>query len=113
LQFLVKGQGNQVMDDMKIALERDFAHNTYYLRMKSGNLMAQPIVFSETREGDFCPPCVSLSETACQALLNELWAQGFRPSDDIGSVGELKATNKHLSDMRAIAFHKLNISQTK
>jgi hypothetical protein len=41
-------------------------------------------------------------------LMDSLWALGIRPSD-IGTPGHLAATQKHLEDMRKLAFHPLGI----
>lgn len=45
---------------------------------------------------------------ALQSLMDALWQIGIRPSD-IGTPGHLAATTKHLEDMRAIAFGKLEL----
>lgn len=45
--------------------------------------------------------------SAAQRLMDQLWSLGLRPSD-IGTPGHLAATTKHLEDMRAIAFAKLD-----
>lgn len=48
-----------------------------------------------------------LDHEAAQRLLDDLWNMGLRPSD-IGTVGHLKAVERHLEDMRKIAFSFLN-----
>jgi len=49
-------------------------------------------------------PVVSLSQEDAQALVDELWHCGVRPSEGTGSAGQLAATQKHLDDMRDLAF---------
>jgi hypothetical protein len=45
-----------------------------------------------------------------QSIMDEAWANGFRPSG-YGDVKEATAAVKeHLKDMRAVAFHKLGIA---
>jgi len=41
--------------------------------------------------------------------MDDLWAAGVRPTEGTGSAGSLSATEKHLSDMRIIAFNQLGI----
>lgn len=50
-------------------------------------------------------------DTDVQQLMDELWKAGFRPSTEHhGTIGQLAATEKHLNDMRAIAFHACNLT---
>jgi hypothetical protein len=50
-------------------------------------------------------------DTDVQQLMDELWKAGFRPSTEHhGTIGQLAATEKHLMDMRAIAFHACNLT---
>lgn len=41
---------------------------------------------------------------ACQALMDNLYAAGFRPTEAAGSAGQREALERHLEDMRTIAF---------
>lgn len=52
-----------------------------------------------------------LSLDNAQLLMDNLWEVGIRPSEGSGSAGSLAATQKHLNDMRTIAFNKLNITE--
>ena len=54
------------------------------------------------------PPLFEMSNNAAQKLFDQLYSIGFR-SSDVGSAGHLKATEKHLEDMRKIAFDQLNL----
>ncbi|NKE69876.1 hypothetical protein [Candidatus Manganitrophus noduliformans] len=56
-------------------------------------------------------PTLSLKDGEAQLLMDELWKVGIRPSSGQGSVGQLAATERHLSDMRTIVFDKLKIPQ--
>lgn len=51
-------------------------------------------------------PVLSLSITEAQALMDQLWDCGLRPSKGSGSAGALLATQKHLNDMRALVFKR-------
>jgi hypothetical protein len=43
--------------------------------------------------------------------MDTLWAAGVRPSDGEGSVGRVGALERHLADMRAISFAKINVEK--
>lgn len=86
---------------------------------RGGHLVALPITMEQIDTSNMSPrepvkPMLSLSERdapfALQSLMDELWEKGIRPSD-IGTPGHLAATTKHLEDMRAIAFGKLEITK--
>jgi hypothetical protein len=47
-----------------------------------------------------------MSNDMAQKLFDELYALGYR-STDTGTAGHLAATEKHLDDMRKIAFDQL------
>lgn len=49
-------------------------------------------------------PAMAISRDDCQALMDELWRVGIRPSEGTGSAGSLAATERHLADMRALVF---------
>lgn len=64
----------------------------------------------EEHPGDLiCNPTFSLGPNQAQTLMDDLWAAGVRPTEGTGSAGSLKATEKHLADMRKIAFKWMNI----
>jgi hypothetical protein len=48
-------------------------------------------------------PAMTFNAAEGQALMDELWNAGIRPSEQ-GSPGQLKATERHLEDMRALTF---------
>jgi hypothetical protein len=49
-------------------------------------------------------PTFSLEPEDAQALMDDLWNCGLRPSEGTGSAGALAATQKHLEDMRKLVF---------
>ena len=59
----------------------------------------------ETIDTEFAnpEPTMTLRVDEAQQLMDELWYCGLRPSEGAGSAGSLRATEKHLSDMQAIA----------
>lgn len=48
-----------------------------------------------------------VAEEVLQALMDAAWAYGMRPNGISGERGEIKRLEEHLSDIRAIAFHKI------
>lgn len=49
-------------------------------------------------------PCLTMEIDEAQQLMDELWRCGLRPTEGSGSAGSLAATERHLADMRAVAF---------
>jgi hypothetical protein len=50
----------------------------------------------------FVDPSLKLTNLQAQALMDQLWQCGLRPTEGNGSAGSLAATERHLADMRAI-----------
>ncbi len=71
--------------------------------------VATNVTFEEYKDGQALEPTFKVSHLQAQALLDELWRCGIRPSNGEGSVGQLAATEKHLADMRAIVANKLEV----
>jgi len=57
-------------------------------------------------DGQISEPTMRLTNEAAQLLMDELWRCGLRPSEGSGSAGSLAATERHLADMRRIAFER-------
>lgn len=51
-------------------------------------------------------PTLRIDNDAAQALMDGLWECGVRPTAGAGSAGAMAATEKHLADMRRLAFAK-------
>lgn len=71
--------------------------------------VAEPLKLVPVKEADYQGPTVRLSNDAAQSLMDQLWQCGIRPTEGTGSAGSLAATEKHLADMRCIAFASLKI----
>lgn len=75
--------------------------------------MSQPIVMVDlTPEtmGLYQQPAFSLKNEAAQKLMDSLWECGLRPTQGAGSAGSLAATERHLADVRAVAWHALKMN---
>lgn len=76
-----------------------------------GNLLfyGKPIEMVQHEAGALITePTCTLTMTAAQELMDELWRCGLRPSEGTGSAGALAATERHLKDMQKIAFTLLS-----
>ena len=73
-------------------------------------LAAKHVEMSHVDEGAVVDPFMVMSLETAQLLMDELWNCGLRPSEGTGSAGSLAATERHLKDMKTIAFHALKIS---
>jgi hypothetical protein len=58
-------------------------------------------------------PTLRISYDDAQRMMDRLWDIGIRPTEGQGSAGMLAATERHLTDMRAIAFDALGIGNRK
>lgn len=74
------------------------------IRMKDGNFKADYINLSEHLQGSIIDPFLTLSRDEAQELANQLYAAGIQPEQGKGSVGQLKAVQYHLEDMRKLVF---------
>ena len=67
--------------------------------------LAEPLTMKEMPTHTFVAgPTLSLSYAKAQLLMDSLWDAGLRPSEGTGSAGAMAAVQKHLEDMRRIAF---------
>lgn len=62
------------------------------LYIRAGQAVASPIVMAPVAEGLRYDPALTLEPEQAQALMDELWRTGLRP------------TERHLADMRALVF---------
>jgi len=68
----------------------------------------EQLQYVEHKEPGRLVPCTCEIElAAAQNLMDELWKCGLRPTEGKGSAGSLAATERHLEDMRRLAFHKI------
>ena len=77
-------------------------------------------IWSEAKPGDDIKPVhIDTREmrednvSLCQALLDALWASGLRPLGYQDTRESVAALNRHLEDMRAIAFHGVKVEKPK
>jgi hypothetical protein len=58
----------------------------------------------------YAAPSFSIVDENVQELFDMLWAGGFRPREYINEASRIDAVNRHLEDMRTIAFDRLKVS---
>jgi hypothetical protein len=73
--------------------------------------VAGPPQFVEVENGAPVEPMFRLHHTEAQELMDLLWHIGLRPTQGRQSEGQVAAVERHLADMRAIAFSKLEVKQ--
>lgn len=77
---------------------------------EKGNFsIAEAASFKPVDDGTRIDPFVCLPPEAAQDLMNDLWRIGIRPAHGDGSAGQAAATQRHLDDLRTIAFHALKV----
>lgn len=83
--------------DLWILLEEDgrFTH------------FAKPPKMQPATEGEYMRPAATISPTAAQVLMDDLWSCGIRPSEGLPTAGQLEAVKYHLEDMRSLALGKV------
>ena len=84
-------------------------HGGVELLVRQGDAFGVEVVMKIKEKGLLIDPTMRLGRDEAQVLMDDLWDSGFRPTEGSGSAGSLKATERHLDDMRTIAFKKLNI----
>lgn len=75
--------------------------------------VVQPVrmmTLGENEQGLVHRPAMSITRDDAQALMDALYDAGVRPTNGAGSVGQLAATERHLADLKTIAFNALKIT---
>ena len=81
-----------------------------FLAMQGGAIGTEISMEVKENQHQACDPTFSLRYDEAQVLMDDLWVAGLRPTEGAGSAGSLRATEKHLNDMRRIAFDRLKIN---
>jgi hypothetical protein len=97
------------MRQYKFGVQRDIWSDNITVRIgyKSENnifYVAKPITMEAVEAGTFMEPCFSLMMEEAQLLMDNMWDAGVRPSQSVGTAGQLDATKYHLEDMRKLVF---------
>jgi hypothetical protein len=77
--------------------------------VRQGNSVGVSVTMQDHDPATVVEPTLRIDMDAAQTLMDDLWQAGLRPTDGAGSAGAMRATEKHLHDMRKIAFRQLGI----
>jgi hypothetical protein len=101
-------------DNLRIHAQRELMWNgvSLHLYSREGHKLAaaKPVVLEVIEHGAVATPMLTLPMPTAQQLMDELWNCGLRPTEGTGSAGSLAATERHLADMRKLAFHSLKVA---
>lgn len=91
-------------------IQQEYYRDNYTLFLTDGAACLAGLPLEKRAEGTIIEG-VPVEREMFQALADELWATGFRPSGYADVHESVKAKDIHLQDMRAIVFSKLNVSK--
>jgi len=97
------------MTNLKVRAVSAPWHNGIEMIVQSDDHYGTEVIMKQMKSGSLIEPTISITIDAAQILMDDLWNSGIRPTEGTGSAGSLKATQRHLSDMREIAFNKLEM----
>ena len=80
------------------------------LLVRQGNACGVSVTMETVEQGWMAEPTLRIGIDEAQTLMDDLWRAGLRPTEGAGSAGSLRATEKHLQDMRKIAFKQLDMA---
>jgi hypothetical protein len=97
---------------IEVHASQDFLRNgfAFHVVERRGQTVsvAGPLVMTDCdaeRSALYPPePTFRLRNDECQALMDELWRIGVRPSEGSGSAGSLRQAEEHIASLQAIAF---------
>lgn len=96
-------------DSIKIMALSAPWHGGIQLLITQGKAVATNFTLEEMPEDQVIDPSLTINLDAAQALMDDLWHSGIRPTEGKQATGTLRAIENHLEDMRIIAFDKLKI----
>lgn len=95
---------------MKFSVQRQIWSEGFEIRvadmLNGKTAVATNINFQVIEPVAYVEPLMNLSNSEAQMLIDELYAAGLRPSQAMGSAGQLEAVKFHLADMRELVFKK-------
>lgn len=75
----------------------------------NGKRIVTKFEVSDHNEFEVPESTMQLSDKSAQTLMDDLWNAGYRPTEGTGSAGSLRATEKHLNDMRKLVSKTLDV----
>lgn len=91
---------------LRLRMQRhDFGRtNIFSLFTEDGKAAAKTVGVGPVTRDQEIPTLVSLDQMACQILMDDLYAAGFRPTEAQGGNDQVQALKDHLADMRDLAL---------
>lgn len=84
-------------------------HAGVELLIRRGDAFGVSVTMETQEQGTVVEPTLRIGMDEAQTLMDDLWRAGLRPTEGTGSAGSLRATEKHLEDMREIVFKQLDL----
>lgn len=84
-------------------------HRGVELLVRDGTQYGIRVEMQPRGDGQNLDPTLTISETAAQVLMDDLWAAGIRPTEGAGSAGAMRRAEAHIEDLRKIAFKTLGV----
>lgn len=78
-------------------------------RLNNGDTKAATIKWETIAPNAEMRPLLMINHTHAQVLMDDLWNAGIRPTDGAGTAGAMRAAERHIADLRQIAFKALGI----
>lgn len=100
-------------DDIEVRAFPAPWYNGVQIMVRQGKWYGVNVTMKEIEPGLTIEPTLHLNKKEAQVLMDDLWASGFRPTEGTGSAGSLRATERHLKDMRRIALNLLGMGDEK
>ena len=80
-------------------------------RLANGYIPCGEVIMRPISQGEEIPRALVLRNEEAQALMDDLWNSGIRPTEGAGTAGAMRAAERHIADLRAVAFKTLGIEQ--
>jgi hypothetical protein len=62
----------------------------------------RPLVVEKVPDGEMIPTAACITYEAADRLIDQLWKEGFRPTDIKDDSGQIEAMKEHIKDLRRI-----------
>lgn len=82
-------------------------------RLNNGDTKVAAVQWDTIAEHAEMKPLLTIRMEQAQVLMDDLWNAGVRPTEGAGSAGAMRAAERHIQDLRAVAFKTLGIDVTK
>lgn len=78
-------------------------------RISNGDTRVATVQWEPISDNAEMKTLLTLRVEQAQVLMDDLWNAGIRPTEGAGSAGAMRAAERHIQDLRAVAFKALGI----